>query len=141
MGEFSREEFCRGCDALNITSLHTFTARLPMLRGRFDSPESFEAIYNFTFSWACPRGKKFLDQDSAIAMWQLLWTGRQSWTFAEQWYQFLEDSHGRPINADTWKLLLQFKKVCQGRAAQLVAHQQSSASESAGCNLPVGMPL
>lgn len=118
MGEFSREEFCRGCDALRITSIQTFEAQLPSLRSRFDNPDSFEAIYNFTFGWACPRGKKFLDQDSAISMWQLLLIGRQAWTFADQWYAFLEEKHGRPINADTWKLLLQFKKVCSGSASQ-----------------------
>lgn len=111
MGEFSREEFCRGCDSLGITSLKMFAAKLPALRGRFDNAESFEAIYNFTFGWACPRGKKFLDQDSAVAMWQLLLTGRQAWAFTERWYEFLEAKHGRPINADTWKLLLQFKKM------------------------------
>eukprot|EP00892_Ulva_mutabilis_P012621 jgi/Ulvmu1/9731/UM055_0071.1 len=111
MGEFSRDEFCRGCDALGITSLQTFSARLPSLRGRIESPEAFEAIYKFTFGWACPQGKKFLDQDSAIAMWQLLFTGRQAWAFADQWYQFLQENHGRPINSDTWTLLLQFKKM------------------------------
>lgn len=117
MGEFSREEFCRGCDSLGITSLKMFAAKLPALRGRFDNAESFEAIYNFTFGWACPRGKKFLDQDSAVAMWQLLLTGRQAWAYTERWYEFLEAKHGRPINADTWKLLLQFKKARSGPSA------------------------
>lgn len=113
MGEFARDEFCRGCDALGISNLQTFAARLQALRGHFDRPDTFEEIYNFTFGWACPRGKKFLDQASAVAMWQLLLTGKNAWKFSDEWFQFLEEKHGRPINSDTWKLLLQFKKVCQ----------------------------
>jgi DCN1-like protein 1/2 len=54
---------------------------------------------------------RLLELASAIAMWGLLFSGRQSWPFTEQWCKFLDEKHGRPINHDTWKQLLEFKKV------------------------------
>lgn len=61
-----------------------------------------------TWGWLC----RLLELASATQMWVLLFTGRQSWPFTQQWCEFLDEKHARPINHDTWKQLLQFKKVC-----------------------------
>lgn len=111
MGEFARAEFCRGCDALGVSTTEELIAKLPNLRRQLDDASNFESIYNFVFAWACPKGKKLLDLASASAMWGLLFSGRQAWPYTAPWCQFLEEKHGRPINADTWRQLLQFRKV------------------------------
>lgn len=111
MGEFTKEEFIRGSDNLGVSTIQGLKDKLAHLRRRFDDDDVFDDMYNFTFLWACVKGKRLLELDSAITMWGLLFSGRQSWTFTEKWCEFLQDQHGRPINHDTWKQLLQFKKL------------------------------
>lgn len=57
--------------------------------------------------WWC----RLLELASAVQMWGLLFSGRQAWPYTEQWCEFLDEKHARPINSDTWRQLLQFKKV------------------------------
>jgi hypothetical protein len=58
MGEFTREEFCRGCDALGVSTIEALTEKVPLLRKRFDNDEVFDEMYNYVFLWACPKGKR-----------------------------------------------------------------------------------
>jgi Cullin binding len=49
--------------------------------------------------------------EGAISLWQQLFVGKRSWPFTQQWCDFLREKHGRPMSADTWRLLLPFKRV------------------------------
>lgn len=58
MGEFTRVEFCRGCDALAVSTTEGLIGKLPQLRKRFDDDDEFDKMYNYVFTWACPKGKR-----------------------------------------------------------------------------------
>jgi hypothetical protein len=58
MGEFTQEEFCRGCDALGVSSIEALTEKIPLLRKRFDDDDVFDDMYNYVFLWACPKGRR-----------------------------------------------------------------------------------
>lgn len=59
MGEFTRAEFCRGCDALGVGTIQALVEKLPQLRKRCDDDDVFEEMYNYVFTWACPKGKRY----------------------------------------------------------------------------------
>lgn len=110
-GEFKRSEFVAGCEVLDVTSVQALKARLAQLRASYDDPRQFERIYNFTFPFMCEPGKKIMDLEQALALWRQLFAGRNAWAHTGAWCEFLEAEHGRPIVADTWRLLLPFRKV------------------------------
>lgn len=58
MGEFTKEEFIRGSDNLGVSTIQGLKDRLVHLRKRFDDDDVFDDMYNFTFMWACVRGKR-----------------------------------------------------------------------------------
>ena len=113
MGEYSKEDFLRGLRTVGVTSLQQLKERLPMLRAEMDSPDMFAKIYNYTYSFACERDKKNLNFDSALVLWKILFTGKNSWKFTNDWIEYLESLQPRPLVMlqDTWKLLLDFKRV------------------------------
>ena len=110
-GEFKRAEFVAGCEALDAASLAALKARWPQLRASYDDPRHFERIYNFTFPFMCEPGKKIMDLEQAVALWRQLFAGRNAWAHTDAWCEFLAAEHGRPIVADTWRLLLPFRRV------------------------------
>jgi hypothetical protein len=57
------------------------------------------------------KGQKCVQQDVAIAMWELLFSGQRTWPLLEEWCDFLHKHHNRAISKDTWTQLLDFIKV------------------------------
>lgn len=109
--EYSREEFTAACEELDINDVASFKKKLPSLRKQIEDDANFEHIYYFTFPWACDPGKKIMQLDGAIGLWKQLFVGKQAWPYTEAWCTFLEEKHGRPMQLDTWRLLLPFKRV------------------------------
>lgn len=68
-------------------------------------------LCRYTYSFACEEGKRILPLEMAVLLWNILFTGAQAWTFLEDWIEFVEEHHQRPVMQDTWSLLLDFRRV------------------------------
>lgn len=108
MSEFSKDEFVGGLSKLGCDSLDKLRRRLPELRAELDDDCTFRKVYEFAYGFARKRGTKIVEQPMAIAMWGLLFMGNRSWGMLEEWTEFLQEKHNRPILKDTWLMLLDF---------------------------------
>ena len=110
MCEFSKEEFLEGVEELNCSSIDGIRRKLPQLRTELKSEQTFQEIYNYAYGFACEKGQKCLQLDTALAMWQLLFA-EQGWPLVQTWCNFLEANHKHAISKDTWSQLLDFAKI------------------------------
>ena len=112
MCEFTKEEFLEGMEELNCNSIDKVKRKLPQLRSELKNNQTFQDVYNYAYGFACEKGQKCLQLDTAIAMWQLLFA-EQGWPLVNSWCQFLEAKHKHAISKDTWFQLLDFAKIVQ----------------------------
>jgi len=110
MCEFSRDEFINGLASLGCDSIDKLKAQLPSLREELKDDSKFREIYNYAFSFSREKGQKCLQLETAIGMWQLLFSERP-WAFVNDWCEFLQEHHNRAISKDTWVQLLDFVKT------------------------------
>ena len=115
MCEFSKEEFVDGMEDLGCTSTDDVRRKLPQLRAELKSDATFCEVYKYAYGFACEKGQKCLQLDTAVAMWQLLF-GEQGWPLAKRWCSFLEANHKLAISKDTWSQLLDFTKLVRTEA-------------------------
>lgn len=111
MCEYSREEWVTGLSKLGIDSLDKLRGKLSELRGELQDTQRFHDVYNYSFQWACEEGKKVMQLDTALAMWQLLYADERRWQYIDDWCEFLQEHHkGRTISRDTWAQLFEFAR-------------------------------
>ena len=110
MCEFTKEEFLEGMEELNCNSVDKVKRKLPLLRNELKNDQTFQEVYNYAYGFACEKGQKCLQLDTAIAMWQLLFA-EQGWPLINLWCQFLEANHKHAISKDTWSQLLDFARI------------------------------
>ena len=58
--------------------------------------------------------------DSAVGMWQLLFSDERAWPLIHEWCSFLQKHHNRAISKDTWAQLLDFSKVRMLPVSELI---------------------
>lgn len=105
--EFTREEFFRGFQELNVDSVDRLKEKLHVIDNDLKDMTKFKDFYQFTFNYAkdpgelCSSvlsffvinhvlifaGQKGLDLDMAIAYWRIVMQGR--FKFLEEWCRFL----------------------------------------------------
>ena len=70
----------------------------------------WQGMYEFAYKWAREKGQKCLQQDTALAMWRLLFQ-HHPWQLADDWCEYVEAHHKKAVVQDTWNLLLDFMHV------------------------------
>lgn len=72
----------------------------------------FDSLTNLIYYLAAQKGQKCVQLDTAVAMWQLLFSvSEQRWPLIDDWCEFLTKHHNRAISKDTWLQLFDFIKV------------------------------
>lgn len=110
MCEFSKEEFIEGMANLRCDSIQKLQQKLPRLRAELQDDKKFKEIYIYTYSFALDKGKKCMPQETAIALWRLLFSVKP-WPLLDTWCEFLGHHHNRAISRDTWAQLLDFARA------------------------------
>lgn len=107
MGELKKDEFLKGCEVLGCDDISSWQAVVPKLRQQLKNQNQYKQMYNYVFGFACDKGMKSLDVESANAMWDML-IGDKKCRFMAQWKGFLEEKVNKKeintISKDTWEL-------------------------------------
>eukprot|EP00798_Chlamydomonas_sp_ICE-L_P015364 gene15366-21450_t len=111
MGEYTKPEFTNGMLKMGVQNLAKLKAKLPELRQELKSEDRFREIYNFAYLFSRERGQKCVQFETAVGMWQLLYSGDNLWPLLDQWCEFLSEHHNRAISQDTWTQLLDFTRT------------------------------
>lgn len=105
---FTRTEWLFGCNFLNVLTLPELKAALQKLRNQMKNMEYFKNVYEFTFHYAKEPHCKLMEQDTAIALWELM---LKDFLLIPKWIEFLKHTPQRMISKDTWNLMLDFCKT------------------------------
>jgi len=111
IGMFTKEEFIDGWKRLGCSNISEMKAHITMIRTELNDDRVFKEFYFFVFDYAKgpQEHKKVLELDNAIEMWKTVL--RHKFKLLDEWIKFVKEEHGKPINRDTWCLLLDFAKI------------------------------
>jgi DCN1-like protein 1/2 len=108
-GEITWTQFERGMKKLHCTSIDDVKARLDGLRSTLALADQFDATYRFAFKLNLEPNKKILSKDIAVALWELLLTGK--FAMLDKWIEFVETRDDiQWISKDVFHQLHSFSK-------------------------------
>ena len=84
MGEYTKPEFVKGCETLGCDSIDKWKAVLPRLRTELKNESKFKEMYRYVFGFACEKGFKSMEPDTAVALWGML-IGSTKCKFLDKW--------------------------------------------------------
>ncbi|CAD5229214.1 unnamed protein product [Bursaphelenchus okinawaensis] len=104
--EFSLEEFKKGCQQMRVDSLEKLRNQAATWRNELKDTQKFKQLYQFAFNYAKSAATRFLEIDTAIAYWNLIFENRDA--RVPVWIQFLQEKETKGVSRDTWNLFFDF---------------------------------
>ncbi|ORY75071.1 Cullin binding-domain-containing protein, partial [Protomyces lactucae-debilis] len=115
-GQFKRKPWLDGWRHLGVTKLQgmqEYTASLEqkLMYGDAQYDEAlFKRTYLFTYGFALTPPSRTLDLETALAFWDVLFTGTgQTWALYAPWRSFCE-SKTRGVSRDVWNMIYDFSR-------------------------------
>lgn len=108
MGYFTRKEFIRGMQELQIDSIVRLKQKIGYLRSLLNDAASFKNIYRYAFEFSKDKDQRSMDIETASAMLSLLLA--EKWELFPFFETFLRESKYKVINKDQWCNVLEFSK-------------------------------
>lgn len=72
MGEYTKAEFMQGAESLQCDEIGTWKSMVPTMRNNLKNEGKFKEMYKFVFGFACEKGIRSVDIESACALWPML---------------------------------------------------------------------
>ena len=118
MGEYQFEEFKAGCENLGCDTIQAWRSTLKnVLIPELKNEAKFQELYKFAFGFATEPGKKNVEIQTALALWDLFLGSRCS--FLEKWKDFLCGKEDRKelivVTKDVWELFYDLVKQTKGQ--------------------------
>ena len=102
MGQFTYDQFKKGCQEMGCDSLKKWQDAIPQLKKSWRKDETlFKKVYIFAFEVNREPGMTNLDTDTAVALWPMFLSDKC--LFLNKWLQFItEDLKPNVIKKDQW---------------------------------------
>ena len=117
MGEYTKAEFLKGAENLACDEISTWKAKVPDMRNDLNNEQKFKEMYKFVFGFACEKGFKSVEIESACALWPMLIGNRCK--FLDKWIKFIEGKAEKKeitvMTRDTWDLFLDLTVQTKGQ--------------------------
>lgn len=125
MCAFTRSEFTKGCQKLKVHDIKSLKQAFPYMLQEVKSPQKFQDLYLFTFSFGLDHGsgQRVLPMDMAVPLWELVFS-QQSPDILARWCNFLKATGVKGISRDTWQLFLPF---CRTISSDLSNYDEAEA--------------
>lgn len=108
MGYFTKKEFMKGMQELQIDTLAKLKQRIPALRLFMNDHVNFKNIYRYAFDFSKDKDQRSMEIETASAMLSLLLGDK--WSLFTYFEKFLRESKYRVINKDQWCNVLEFSR-------------------------------
>jgi len=109
MGYFTRKEWNKGMQDMQVDSLSRLKAKMSELRFMLNESHAFKNVYRYAFDFSKDKDQRSLDIETARAMMELL-LGRGKWMLFPFFNSFLEQSRYKVMNKDQWCNVLEFSR-------------------------------
>lgn len=116
MGYFSKQQWLLGMTKLDVDSTAKLQTLLTKLQAAtIHNSSDYKELYRFSFSFAKNKDQKSLDLESAIAMWEVLFSPIPSYhEKIRRFLQFLQEKRPvKVINKDQWMSVLDFVQTVE----------------------------
>lgn len=116
MGEYTKEEFLQGCKNLGVDDLAGWKSKIATMRADLKNDAKFKEMYKFVFGFACEKGMKSVEIDTALALWPTLLGNRCK--FMDKWVAFIQGKADKKeigvMTKDTWDLFFDLVQQTNG---------------------------